>query len=70
MAKKLTFYRIDFDDCISPEYDFTIVWDMKEARQYLEDVLEMDENSSVKIYPVKMTEKQYEKFIEQCERNA
>jgi len=70
MAKKVTFIRIDFIRCVSPEYGYTIIRDIAEARDFLEHELDMDDNSSVKIYPVKMTEKQFGKLVEQWERNA
>lgn len=72
MAKKKLYYRIDFVNCDSIDYDYTIVIDLPEINNYLDGVLDCEDlknkDASLKITGVMMTEKQYADFIASVEQ--
>lgn len=63
MAKKRLYYRIEYTNCDSIDYDYTIVADMSEARDYLDAVESCGDlqkaDASIMITGIRMTEKQY-----------
>ncbi len=76
MAKKAevyTYFRIDYINCSSVEYDYTIVESIEDISDNIRvaeiDLDDPNSDSQVKITGVGMTRKQYDNFLKKAYEN-
>jgi len=66
--EKYTYYRMDFKNCSSIDFDYTICDGLHNVNEYLElvdiDLDDPDSNAVVEIRGVGLTRKEYDDFIE------